>query len=162
MTLAQLTRHRLASYSVLSQRYVDMADRETVMPHSVYQDPDLAEEWREMVEDIHSFYERLVDLDIPSEDARYILPEGTTTDLIMTMNVRELRHFFELRCCNRAQWEIRELADHIFLICKHAAPELFVGAGPACVRGACHEDRPCGHSRHDDSLFYIDEGRMKP
>lgn len=67
--------------------------------------------------------------------------------LILTMNVRELRHFFSLRCCNRAQWEIRELADRMLKECKRVAPVLFTDAGPGCIGDRCHEQRPCGHPR---------------
>lgn len=92
-------------------------------------------------------YHTLVAAGVPQEDARYVLPQGITTDLIMTMNARELGHFFSLRCCNRAQREIRELADKMLAIMVAEYPELFGDAGPACVRGACHEAKPCGHPR---------------
>lgn len=82
------------------------------------------------------------------EDARYVLPGAMHTRLMVTMNVRELRHFFELRCCNRAQWEIRALADEMLRICKEVAPALFEDAGPGCVRGHCPEgEKSCGKPR---------------
>lgn len=83
---------------------------------------------------------------VPEEDARFIIPEGIATRLMLTMNVRELRHFFSLRSCNRAQWEIRALANAMYALCYAAVPKLFEDAGPGCVRGACPEGRrSCGH-----------------
>ena len=80
-----------------------------------------------------------------NEDARFVLPNACETRLIVTMNVRELMHFFELRCCMRAQWEIRGLAEEMLRLCKQAAPVLFANAGPGCVRGKCPEgDKSCG------------------
>ena len=80
-----------------------------------------------------------------NEDARFVLPNACETRLLLTMNTRELLHFFELRCCNRAQWEIRALADEMLRLCKSEAPVLFANAGPGCVRGACPEGgKTCG------------------
>ena len=80
-----------------------------------------------------------------NEDARFVLPNAAATRLVMTMNARELMHFFSLRCCNRAQWEIREMAWQMLALCKQAAPALFEHAGPACVSGACPEGKnTCG------------------
>lgn len=85
---------------------------------------------------------------IDQEDARFILPQGITTKLMMTMNARELRHFFSLRSCNRAQWEIRQLSDEMLKQCKKVAPVLFNQAGPGCLTGHCPEGRKCcGHPR---------------
>ncbi len=86
---------------------------------------------------------------VPPEDARYIIPQGVTCNLIVTMNARELLHFFSLRCCNRAQWEIRALADEMLRKCREAAPELFSRAGCACMKNLpCPEGkRSCGHPR---------------
>ena len=90
----------------------------------------------------------LIEQGVPEEDARYILPAGIATTLILTMNVRELRHFFSLRCCNRAQWEIRNLADTMLMICQREAPELFENAGAPCMAGKpCPEMKPCGKPR---------------
>lgn len=95
-------------------------------------------------------YRELLKQGVPPEDARMILPEGTETTMIVTMNARELRHFFALRCCNRAQWEIRELANRMLVLVKERAPELFEDAGPSCkLLGRCPEAKPCGKPVRD-------------
>ena len=148
--LAQLTRHRIASYSVKSQRYVDMSREGYVTPDSIAQNDALKEKYLELQMEARRLYQNMLNSGIPKEDARYILPEATSTDLILTMNARELKHFFGLRCCNRAQWEIRELADKMLELCRLAAPELFRVAGPSCVTdGVCYETRSCGHPRKE-------------
>ena len=144
--LAQLTRHRIASFDVQSQRYVKLQDCKPVVPQTIA-NTEFEEEFDDFFRQSMRLYRRLVDAGIPAEDARYITPQAVPTELIMTMNARELRHFFSLRTCNRAQWEIRHLADDILKICLHIAPELFEGCGPDCVTGACQEKRPCGHPR---------------
>ena len=96
-------------------------------------------------------YTQLIEAGVPAEDARFITPQATTTDLVMTMNCRELLHFFSLRTCNRAQWEIRELADKMLKICKEKASGIFENAGPGCVTGKCPELRPCGHPRSKEA-----------
>lgn len=148
--LAQLTRHRIASFTVLSQRYVDQGNREYVMPDSI-QDNELTRSlFADVVSQLDNIYEKLIRAGIPKEDARYILPQCITTDLIMTMNARELGHFFSLRCCNRAQDEIRLLADKMLKILVKDYPELFGNAGPGCVRDHCPEAKPCGHPRNPE------------
>ena len=144
--LAQLTRHRLASFSVQSQRYVRIRGVDLVMPESIRKS-DFYVEAGSLLEDVMNLYQRMVDAGIPAEDARYITPQAVPTALIMTMNARELRHFFSLRCCNRAQWEIRQMADEMLKLCKQAAPELLTLAGPGCVSGKCPEKKPCGMPR---------------
>jgi thymidylate synthase (FAD) len=144
--LAQMTRHRLASFSVQSQRYVRIRGVDLVMPESIRKS-DFYVEAGSLLEDVMNLYQRMVDAGIPAEDARYITPQAVPTALIMTMNARELRHFFSLRCCNRAQWEIRQMADEMLKLCKQAAPELFTTAGPGCVSGKCPEKKPCGMPR---------------
>ena len=146
--LAQLTRHRLASFDVQSQRYVRINGTELVMPGSI-RDSDFYTEAGSLIEDVMNLYQRMVDAGIPAEDARYITPQAVPTSLVMTMNARELRHFFKLRCCNRAQWEIRHLADEMLKICKKAAPEIFRHAGPGCVSGSCTERIACGAPRQE-------------
>ena len=141
--LAQLTRHRLASFSVQSQRYVNITDNDVVMPDSIPEKYRV--DWEEIVKKAGILYVHMVEDGVPKEDARFIVPQGVTTKLTMTMNARELRHFFALRCCNRAQWEIRKLACNMLDLVKPVAPILFADAGPACVRGQCHEKRPCGN-----------------
>lgn len=155
--LAQLTRHRIASFTVLSQRYVDQQDQGCVMPESIVNSV-FNSYFEEAVTKAYELYQSMVTAGIPKEDARYILPEGTTTDLIMSMNARELGHFFRLRCCNRAQQEIRDLADAMLRICRSKYPELFGQAGPACLRGECHEAKPCGHPRKQEEWDAKDDG----
>jgi len=143
----QLVRHRVASYSQKSQRYVNMADFEYVTPDSIKNDPKLKEVYDAWMGQIAKFYEMMTTLQgVPEEDARYILPNACCTSIIVTMNARELRHFFALRCCTRAQWEIRELANRMLALCKDVAPLMFEDAGPSCVQtGRCPEgSKSCG------------------
>ena len=144
--LAQLTRHRLASFDVQSQRYVRIKGVDLVMPESI-RDSDFFTEAGSLMEDVMNLYQRMVDAGIPCEDARYITPQAVPTTLVMMMNARELRHFFSLRCCNRAQWEIRRMADEMLKQCRKAAPELFRKAGPGCVSDRCREKIACGAPR---------------
>ena len=154
--LAQLTRHRLASFSVQSQRYCGISYN-MAMPESVRNaSSHVYDVFLDAVESSYKAYDWLIENGIPAEDARMVAPEGETTALVMTMNARELRHFFSLRCCNRAQWEIRELAWRMLKEVCVVAPELFENAGPGCLRGACPEGkRSCGKpmkrgdERHD-------------
>ena len=144
--LAQLTRHRLASFSVQSQRYCGVKP-EWVVPHTI-RDAGYEAKYLRQCENAYEMMCCMIADGVPDEDARYIIPQGVTCNLVVTMNARELRHFFELRCCNRAQWEIRELADEMLRISYHMAPELFRDAGPGCVRGRCPEGkRSCGDPR---------------
>ena len=152
VTLAQLTRHRIASFSVQSQRYVKMVDPDIIIPDSV-KDSKYADEAAELIERSVELYNKLTGAEVPCEDARYLLPMGSPTTLIMTMNVRELLHFFSLRCCNRAQWEIRDLADAMLSICLEQWPDIFKDAGPGCVTGKCPEKRPCGHPRNNERII---------
>ena len=151
VTLAQLTRHRLASFSVQSQRYVKLEDPELVVPESI-RTSVFAAEAESSMRYMLNLYQRMVEAGIPAEDARYVTPQSVPTSLIVTMNARELRHFFTLRCCNRAQWEIRKLAEEMLKLCKKEAPILFENAGPGCIRGKCPEKRPCGHPRSKQEL----------
>ena len=106
----QLVRHRLASYSQQSQRYVAEHDFEYILPPSIEEKPEAKERFQSLMDDIQKAYNELADMGIPKEDARYVLANATETKIVVTMNARSLMHFFNLRCCNRAQWEIRELA----------------------------------------------------
>ena len=144
--LAQLTRHRLASVDVQSQRYVKLDNPELVIPESI-RNSKYAAEAESTMRYVMNLYQWLVDEGVPCEDARYVTPQAVPTALIMTMNARELLHFFHLRTCNRAQWEIRELADRMLKLCMAESPEIFKYAGPGCVTGSCPEKRPCGHPR---------------
>ena len=153
--LAQLTRHRIASFSVQSQRYVSMAEGfDYVVPPSISALGE--EEEREFIrqmETMHAWYRQWQEKlggagEGANQDARFVLPNAAATRLVMTMNARELIHFFSLRCCNRAQWEIRALAWQMLALCSREAPALFAQAGPACLRGACPEGKnTCGQSR---------------
>ena len=147
--LAQLTRHRLASFDVQSQRYVRINGVDLVMPESI-QNSDFFTEAGSLMEDVMNLYQRMVDAGIPCEDARYVTPQAVPTSLYMTMNARELLHFFSLRTCNRAQWEIRHLADEMLKLCRESAPTIFADAGPGCVSGHCPEKKPCGHPRSQE------------
>ncbi len=144
--LAQITRHRLASFSVESQRYVKLEAPDMILPESI-RSSRFASEAESTMRYCMNLYQRLLGEGIPAEDARFVTPQAVPTSLIVTMNARELRHFFSLRCCNRAQWEIRSLADEMLKLCRTEAPELFEDAGPGCVSGRCPEKRPCGHPR---------------
>ena len=143
----QLVRHRIASLNQQSQRYVKFTTGlETVKPGSIAADPEASRVFDEAVEAAIAAYERLIEAGIPAEDARYLLPNAAETKIVITMNVRELLHFFELRCCNRAQWEIRELAHRMLELARPTAPFIFVDAGAPCVHGECPEGKmTCGN-----------------
>ena len=146
--LAQLTRHRIASFSVKSQRYVDHSKAHYYIPGLILKDEKAREIALNAMAQAADAYSELLKLGISKEDARYVLPQGVTTDLVLTMNARELHHFFSLRCCNRAQAEIRQLADLMLQSVREVAPEIFRVAGPSCViEGICHEAKSCGKPR---------------
>lgn len=148
--LAQLTRHRLASYSVQSQRYCG-ANFALVVPTSMAR-PELVDDIITVRRAVEDLYDKAISLGVPEEDARYLTFQAGKTALTFTMNARELRAFFALRCCNRAQWEIRQLADKMLQLCKGVAPALFEHAGPGCVWDGCPEgDKCCGKPRRSDS-----------
>lgn len=142
----QLVRHRLASYSQQSQRYVAEHDFEYIMPPSVAAKPEAKAKFEALMEQIRTTYDELSEMDIPREDARYVLANAAETKIVVTMNVRSLMHFFNLRCCHRAQWEIRELAYKMLEQAKEVAPLLFKNAGASCVEtGHCPEgEMSCG------------------
>lgn len=143
--LAQLTRHRIASFSVQSQRYVKFKNGvEFIIPETIKKDKKLLKKYNDFLKNTENLYKEFLDADIPAEDARYILPNASATKIIITMNARELRHFFALRCCNRAQWEIREMSCKMLNLVRKEAPILFSDAGPDCIREGCHESFPCG------------------
>ena len=151
--LAQLTRHRLASFSVQSQRYVSYENGfGYIVPPKIAALGEAAQaEYRRQMEEMHAWYcawqEKLGAGEGSNEDARFVLPGACETRLMMTMNVRELRHFFSLRMCSRAQWEIRALATEMHRRCMEVAPALFADAGPGCLRGACPEGaKSCGRA----------------
>ena len=147
--LAQLTRHRIASYSVRSQRYCG-ATLDYVIPRTIYEDDELMADLYRALNASEAFYTKAVNKGVPAEDARYFTFQAGITELVVTMNIRELRHFLSLRCCRRAQWEIRELADEMLRQAREVLPEFFKDAGPGCVRGACPEGKKsCGEPRKE-------------
>ena len=140
----QLVRHRLASYNQQSQRYVKFKEEPPIVrPASVDTNPEAAQAFDEAIEACWQAYDKLVQAGVPAEDARYILPNACETKIVVTMNIRELMHFFSNRCCNRAQWEIRELARKMLELVRPTAPFIFRTAGPGCMRGACPEGKMC-------------------
>ena len=145
-TSHQLVRHRLASYSQQSQRYVSHTKRfSAVLPPTVAENPEMRGLFEEQLARLHEVYAAMVEAGIPAEDARYILPNATETKIMMTMNARELLHFFALRCCERAQWEIRAMAVEMLKLVKQIAPTIFRDAGPGCLAGPCPEgSMTCG------------------
>lgn len=169
--LAQITRHRIASFSVQSQRYVKKNEFLYITPPAIGGDEALRARYEAAMAQCFGQYQALADAleqryfaeltaqGVPEkaarsraektaiEDARYVLPNACETKLLMTMNARSLHNFFRLRCCGRAQWEIRELAWQMLTLCRAAAPTLFAGAGPACLSGPCPEGKmSCGKS----------------
>ena len=152
--LAQLTRHRIASFSVQSQRYVSYENGfGYILPPSIEAlGEDAVAKFQSQMEQIESWdiewQKQLGSGEMSNQDARFVLPNACETRILMTMNVRELRHFFSLRMCNRAQWEIREMAEQMHRLCLQTAPDLFADAGPACLRGKCPEgEKTCGQMK---------------
>ena len=165
--LAQITRHRIASCSVQSQRYVREKGFEYVVPPEIDKIPAARAKFIQAMEDDQRTYEELpavlmegylmelLEQGVPEktarskaekhaiEDARYVLPNACATRIVMPANARSLKNFFRLRCCNRAQWEIRQLAEEMLRLVYPVAPHLFRTAGPACVSGPCPEGKMC-------------------
>ena len=140
----QLVRHRIASYSQQSQRYV-AAEFGFVVPPTIGGSRSLAQAFRRHMAASSRLYRKLMEAGVPAEDARFVLPNATQTRILVTMNARELHHFFSLRTCRRAQWEIREMAMRMLAAARERAPLLFESAGPGCVRGRCPEGKmSCG------------------
>ena len=139
----QLVRHRIASYSQKSQRYVKEGQFDYIIPPSIASDEVSEYLFKDFMRRAQVAYDSLILSGIPAEDARFVIPNACETKLITTMNIRSLLHFFEERCCNRAQWEIRQMADMMLDICKEVAPNIFAKAGASCVRGKCKEGKMC-------------------
>jgi thymidylate synthase (FAD) len=138
----QLVRHRIASYSQQSQRYVNLNEPNYVIPPSIEKNKRTKKAYEETMEAIWAHYNKLLELKIPAEDARYVLPNGTCTNIMVTMNARSLLNFFELRCCLHAQWEIRLLANKMLQEVKKVAPLIFKNAGPSCkTKQICSEKK---------------------
>ena len=166
----QLVRHRIASYSQKSQRYVSESDFEYITPPGIEAIPEAEEEYDRIIAQIADVYSKLADIltekhkaefiasgmdekeaaskarKSANEDARFLLPNACETKIVVTMNVRSLFNFFRHRCCNRAQWEIRAVADEMLKLCIKEAPHIFAHAGPSCVaEGKCPEGKmSCG------------------
>ena len=155
----QLVRHRIASYSQQSQRYVRIKElaRMAVEPPTISRRQEAQAIFRRQVEAAQEAYENLISLGIPEEDARFILPNATPTNILITMTGSALYHFFGLRCCNRAQAEIRELADRMLILCRRVEPELFRRAGPYCFqKGYCEEGRfSCGRMEEVKAKYEV-------
>jgi thymidylate synthase (FAD) len=142
----QLVRHRLASYNQQSQRYVSYAeDPAFIVPPEVDANPEARSAFLEACGAAFLSYRALLDAGVEAEDARYLLPNAMETKIVVTMNIRELLHFFELRVCRRAQWEIRELSLRMLELAEPTAPYIFMDAGASCRRGPCREGKmTCG------------------
>lgn len=141
----QLVRHRIASYSQQSQRYVKMGDLPVIVPPSVKADREKELAFVGVASYLEGAYKAFLSQGIPAEDARYLLPNAVATHIVVTMNLRSLRHFFAERCCNRAQWEIRDIANQMLDICKDVCPVVFENVGPHCMKlKRCPEHKPCG------------------
>lgn len=180
--LAQITRHRMASFSVKSQRYVHEGSFEYVTPPEIENIPEAKAIYDEIMAEDQAKYDKLTEilkekhiktflsegLDEKTatkqaekkaiEDARFVLPNACETQMIMTMNARSLMNFFKHRCCNRAQWEIRDVANQMLELVLEVAPNLFKNAGPACVSGKCPEGKMTCGKMLEMKEFY---GRMK-
>lgn len=166
--LAQMTRHRIASYSVQSQRYVNLKDIfEYIIPPEIQDDEECLKIFNETIARekwaYNTISNKLKEKYITNgmseikaekkaiEDARYVLPNACETKMIVTMNIRSLYNFFTLRCCNNAQWEIRNVANEMLEICKEVSPTLFKKAGASCIRGKCPEgNKSCGKLKGDE------------
>lgn len=176
--LAQITRHRIASYSVQSQRYVRESQFTYVTPPEIAAVAQAKEEFEKAMRAAQESYDRIAgllkDKHIETmtaqgkdektaarlaekqaiEDARFVLPNACDTKMVVTMNARSLLNFFRHRCCNRAQWEIREVADQMLALVCAVAPALFSKAGPPCVRGTCTEGKmSCGKPKETRELI---------
>lgn len=170
--LAQITRHRIASFSVQSQRYVRISNFEYIVPPAIENDEKAKKEFNDAMNIAAEKYDTLTEILYKNEldrllsegvdekeaskkaqktaieDARFVLPNAAATKMVMTMNARSLLHFFEERCCNRAQWEIREVAYQMLALVKNVAPAVFDKAGPPCVKGPCPEGKmTCGKAK---------------
>lgn len=176
--LAQFTRHRMASYSVKSQRYVNEAKFEYVIPPEIEKNPTTKRLFEEAMADDVKKYNAIADVLAKKhyeefiaqgkddktakrlaekkaiEDARYVLPNACETKIIATFNARSLFNFFSERCCERAQWEIRDMACRMLELVKEAAPTVFKYAGPPCISGACPEGQmSCGKAAEKRKMF---------
>ena len=170
----QLVRHRLASYSQQSQRYVSETSRQSavssqatfdyIVPQSIAKDREAREAFDNFMIEAQKTYDFIVErLDRKGikgesafQDARFVLPNAAETKIMVTMNARELLHFLRQRCCERAQWEIREMAFEMYKLVKKVAPTIFEKAGPACLYGPCTEgEMYCGKLKEVREKFGV-------
>ena len=176
--LAQITRHRMASFSVKSQRYVREGAFEYVTPPEIEKIPEAKAIYDEIMKEDQKRYDALAavlkEKHIKTfmdegkdektatrlaekkaiEDARFVLPNACETQMIVTMNARQLMNFFKHRCCNRAQWEIKDVADQMLALVLKVAPNLFKNAGPSCVNGPCPEGKmTCGKYKEVNEFY---------
>ncbi|MBE6853003.1 MAG: FAD-dependent thymidylate synthase [Ruminococcus sp.] len=185
--LAQITRHRIASFSVQSQRYVKKSNFVYITPPEISCDKEAKDIFEKSMNDSLESYNRLADIlekrhyesfisqgmDEKSarskaekkaiEDARFVLPNACETKMAVTMNARSLINFFKLRCCSRAQWEIKAVADEMLRLCSEAAPSIFKNAGPSCVReGKCPEGKmTCGKFSEVTEFYRLMKNNQK-
>ena len=163
----QLVRHRLASYSQQSQRYVHFSDADSyVIPPAIDEDPAARSVFLEAVRHASKAYDQLVELgrarelepEAIQEDARFVLPNAAETRIVVTMNARELRHFFRIRCCRRAQWEINRLAWRMRSLVVREASHLFWKSGPDCLYRKCQEGKmTCGEEYTLEEVAEMEE-----
>lgn len=178
--LAQITRHRMASYSVKSQRYVKEGSFEFVTPPEIQLEGEALEIYNNSMVQAQQAYDKIAEILTEKhkksfiaegkdektatrlaskkaiEDARFVLPNACETKMVVTMNARSLHNFFRHRCCNRAQWEIRDVANQMLALVSEVAPQLFKKAGPPCLNGPCPEGKmSCGKAK-EIKKFYED------
>jgi len=161
----QLVRHRLASYSQQSQRYVsEEAGFDYIVPPVIKDDREMKKLFVSFMEEAQKTYndmvkklnEKKITGETANQDARFLLPNAAETKIMVTMNARELLHFFRQRCCNRAQWEIRRMAEEMLKLVRKAAPTIFHKAGPGCLYSPCPEgDYSCGKIKEVRAAYGI-------
>ena len=176
--LAQVTRHRIASFSVQSQRYVKKSNFVYITPPEIEKNKEALNLFEKSMKDSIDSYNKIADtlekeylegylkngIDEKKaknmaekkaiEDARFVLPNACETKMVVTMNARSLKNFFKLRCCNRAQWEIKAVADDMLKLCYKVAPSLFKDAGPSCVFGVCSEGKMTCGKANEMKIYY--------
>jgi len=158
--MAQLTRHRVAAFSVRSQRYNNEGDFEFIMPPSIAHDDQARQLINNVVDYVRNAYQRLLDMDKAPEDARSILPNGCATELYCTVNARELMHICNERLCTRAQWEIRNLVGEMAAAASEAVPVIAPYLVPKCEINTaypfCPERQGCGRHRKLSEVYHDD------
>lgn len=140
----QLVRHRIASYSQMSQRYVKKIPV-YITPPTIQENPEALLIYEKYLNEMNDIYNKLLSLEIPNEDARYVFPNCMETKIVISMNVKSWKHFFNERCCDKAQWEIRNLANSLLKEFRSKIPVLFNDSGPKCILyKRCTEKKSCG------------------